>query len=108
MTDAAFLDVRNPADLETVHVRGLCGEMCPAFSHDAYQATNIKAEVPSDAEAEDGPPAITSPRGIKAEPEVSCVSISMLGGFRNYKYPSFYKHSICELLLQRSTSIRKK
>jgi hypothetical protein len=73
MTDAAFLDLQNPADLERVQVRVLCGEICPAASHDAYQAIVIKAEVPSDAEAED-PLAITSP-GIMAEPEVSCLCV---------------------------------
>jgi hypothetical protein len=80
MTDAAFLDSQNPADLESVHVRSLRGEICPASSHDSYQAVSIKAEVPSDAEAEEDPLAITSP-AIKAEPEVSCVSVSMLGRF---------------------------
>jgi hypothetical protein len=68
--------------------------MCPASSQDAYQAISIKAEVLSDAEAEEDPLAITSP-GMKAEPEVSCVSLSMLGRFHKDRYLSFYK-----LLLQ--------
>jgi hypothetical protein len=55
----------------------------------------MNAEVRSSAEAEEDPFAVTFPGGIKAEPEVSCVSVSMLGGFHKYKYPSFYK-----LLLQ--------
>jgi hypothetical protein len=63
--------------LENVHVRVLRGEICPASSHDAYQAISIKVEVPSDAKAEEDPLAITYP-GINAEPEVSCVSFSML------------------------------
>jgi hypothetical protein len=67
--------------------------MSPASSQDAYQAISVKAEVPSDAEEEEDPLA-TSP-GMKAEPEVSCVSVSMLGQFHKYRYPSFY-----ELLLQ--------
>jgi hypothetical protein len=53
--------------------------MSPGASQDAYQAISVKAEVPSDAEAEEDPLAITFPGGIKAEPEVSCVSVSMLG-----------------------------
>jgi hypothetical protein len=39
---------------------------------------SVKAEVPSDAETEAAPDPITFP-GIKAEPEVSCFSVSMLG-----------------------------
>jgi hypothetical protein len=81
MTDMAFLDFQIPADLERVYIRGLCSEICPAASHDAYQAISIKSEVPSDAEAEEDPLAIPFPAGIKAEPEVSCVSVSMLSRF---------------------------
>jgi hypothetical protein len=106
MTTAVFLDSQNPADLKRGHVRGLCGEICPTSSHDAYQAVSIKAEVPSDAEAEEDPLAKTSIR-IKGEPEVSCVSVSMLGGFHKYKYPSFYKHWTYEILIHRTTYIRK-
>jgi hypothetical protein len=80
MTDAAFLDSQNRADFEWVRVRGLSGETCPTSSQDAYQKISVKAEVPSDAVAEEDPLAITSPE-IKAEPEVSCVSVSLLGGF---------------------------
>jgi hypothetical protein len=90
MTDVAFLDFQNLADLESVYERGLCGEICPTYSHDSYQATSIKAEVPSDAEAEEDPIAITF-AGIKSEPEVSCAPVSMLGGFHKYKYASFYR-----------------
>jgi hypothetical protein len=46
--------------------------MCPASSHDAYPAIIVKAEVPSDTEEEDYPVPVTFPRGIKAEPVVSC------------------------------------
>jgi hypothetical protein len=55
--------------------------MSPASSKDGYQAISVKTEVLSDAEAEEDSLAITFPGGIKAEPEVSCVSVSMLGGF---------------------------
>jgi hypothetical protein len=82
----ALVVLQNLTDSE--NVQSLCTEMCPASSHDAYQAINIKAEVLSDAEEED-PHAKTFP-GIKAEPEVSCVSVSMLGGFHKYRYYLFY------------------
>jgi hypothetical protein len=102
MTHAAFLDLQNPADLERIYVQGLCTEICPASSYDVYQAINIKAEVQSDTEAEEDPLAITFRGGIKAEPEVSSVFVSMLG-FHKYTYPPFYKHSVYELLLHRTT-----
>jgi hypothetical protein len=79
MMDAGLVVLQNVADSEKE--RSLCSEMSPAASHDAYQAISIKSEVPSDAEAEEDPLAITFPAGIKAEPEVSCVSVSMLGRF---------------------------
>jgi hypothetical protein len=78
MTDAALLVLQNPAHLKKV--RGLCGEMSPATSHDVYQAISIKTEVPSDAEEEEYPVPLTFVE-IKAEPEVSCVPVSMLAGF---------------------------
>ncbi|PNF29728.1 hypothetical protein B7P43_G12159 [Cryptotermes secundus] len=59
----------NPADLERARVRGLCGEICPAFSHVLCPAISIEAKVPSGAEAEEDPLAITCPGGIKADPE---------------------------------------
>jgi hypothetical protein len=55
----------------------------------------MKAEVLSDVEEEEDPLAITFPGGIKAEPEVSCVCLSMLGQFHKYRHFLFY-----ELLLQ--------
>jgi hypothetical protein len=91
MIDVALLVLQNLRDSE--NVQGLCGEICPASSRDAYQAIGIKAEVPSDVEAEEDPDPMTFP-GIKAEPEVSCVSVSMLGGFHKYIYPSFYELSL--------------
>jgi hypothetical protein len=87
MTDEAFFDLQNPADLERIQVRGLCDEICTASSQDADQAISIKAEVLSEAEAQENPLAIIFPGGIKAESEVSCVSMSMLGGFHKCKYP---------------------
>jgi hypothetical protein len=48
----------------------------------------------SDVKEEEDPVPMIIP-GIKVEPEVSCVSGSMLGGFHKYRYSLFY-----ELLLQ--------
>jgi hypothetical protein len=75
--------------------RNLCGQMSPADSQDTYQAISAKADVPSHGEAEEDPLKMTFPGGIKAEPEVRCVSLSMLGRFHQCRYPSFY-----EILLQ--------
>jgi hypothetical protein len=64
----ALVVLQNLTDSE--NVQSLCTEMCPASSHDAYQAINIKAEVLSDLEEEEDPHAVPFPV-IKAEPEVS-------------------------------------
>jgi hypothetical protein len=69
--------VQNLADLENIQC--LCSEVCPASSHDAYQAISIQTEILSYAE-EEYPVPITLP-GIKPEP------VFMLGGFHNYRYP---------------------
>jgi hypothetical protein len=53
-------------------VPGPCAETCT--SHDATQAMNIKSEVVSDADEEEDPLLITLPE-IKAEPEVSSMSL---------------------------------
>jgi hypothetical protein len=52
---------------------GPCAETCTT-SHDATQAMNIKTEEVSDAGEEEDPVQITVPK-IKAEPEVSCMSL---------------------------------
>jgi hypothetical protein len=72
MIDTVLVVLQNSTDLE--NFRGLHSEICPASSHDAYQAVSIKVEKLSDAEDEDDPASITLPR-IKLEPEVSCVSV---------------------------------
>jgi hypothetical protein len=54
-------------------VPGPCAETC-ITSHDATQTMNIKAEVVSDAEEKEDPLQITVPK-MKAEPEVSCMSL---------------------------------
>jgi hypothetical protein len=51
-------------------------------------AISIKTEEFSDAEVVEGPVPIAFP-GIKAEPEVSCVSVSMLSGFHKYTTARF-------------------
>jgi hypothetical protein len=57
---------------DLVDVQGLCTEIR------AYESISIKTEVLSDVEEEKDPLAMTLPV-IKAEPEVSCVSV--LGQF---------------------------
>jgi hypothetical protein len=68
MTDMEFLDLQNPEDLETIRVRSMCTEICPALSHDAYQDIRIL----SDAEEEEYPVLLTFV-GIETQYEVSCV-----------------------------------
>jgi hypothetical protein len=63
-------------------------EMCPVSPHDACYAISVKTEEVSDLKEEEDLAPIPFP-GIKAEPEVSHVSVSILSG-----YPSFYKHFI--------------
>jgi hypothetical protein len=92
MIDMVLVVLQNPTDSE--NIQDLCTEICPAPSHDAYQAVSIKTEVLSDVEEEEDPVSMAL-SGIKAEPQVSCVSSSMLGGFHKYRYSLF-----SELLLQ--------
>jgi hypothetical protein len=74
MIDKAVMVLQNCTNLEKF-VPGACGEAYQAY-HDANQAMNIKAEEVSDAEEEEevGPVPITC-QEIKAEPEVSCMSL---------------------------------
>jgi hypothetical protein len=65
-------------------IRGQCSEVCPASPHDTYQAISNKTEVLSDAEEEEDSDPVTY-QGIMAEPEVSCVPMSILGRFHKYK-----------------------
>jgi hypothetical protein len=71
MNIIALFVLQNLADSE--EAQGLCSEICPSSSCEAYQAVTIKTEVFSDAEEEEYPIPITF-AGIKAEPEVSCLS----------------------------------
>jgi hypothetical protein len=64
--------LQDPADFEKV--QSLCSEICPASSHDAYQAISIQAEILPYAEEEEYPVPITLPR-IKAKRKVSCVHV---------------------------------
>jgi hypothetical protein len=68
-------------------VRSLHSEIPPA-SHDTYPAVSIKAEVFSDAEEEECPVPLTFV-GIKAEPEVSYVSVSTVCGVSQTGISSF-------------------
>jgi hypothetical protein len=55
-------------------VPGSCSETCPASSHDANRDINIKVEPVSDVEEEDP----FKFRRMKAEHEVSCMSVCLL------------------------------
>ncbi|XP_033609347.1 zinc finger protein 271-like [Cryptotermes secundus] len=54
--------------MDIERVRGLCSEICPSSSHDAYPPIGIKAEVISDEEEEEYSVLITIPR-IEVKPE---------------------------------------
>jgi hypothetical protein len=82
MVDMGLVVLQNPTNSEKV----LCSEECPASSDDTYPAIIIKEEVLSDA-VEEKYPVPTTFVGIKGEPEVSCVSVSMLCDFRNTDIP---------------------
>jgi hypothetical protein len=69
--------------IDSDKLQGLCSEMSPASSQDAYEATRVKAEVLSDAEEEEHPVPLTF-AGIKTEPEVSCLSESVLDRFHRF------------------------
>jgi hypothetical protein len=71
MTNKALMVLQNYTNLGNA-VPGVCAETCT--SHDASQAMNIKAEEVSDADETEDPLQITVPK-IKAEPEVSCMSL---------------------------------
>jgi hypothetical protein len=82
----SFFVLQDVTDLEKLG--GLCGEIYTASSHDVTHAVSIKTEEFSEAEVVEGPVAITFP-GIKDEPEVSCVSVSMLSGFNKHTTTRF-------------------
>jgi hypothetical protein len=72
MNIMALVVLQNLANSEKA--QGMCSEIRPPSSCDAYQAVTIKAEVFSDAEEEEYPILIPF-AGIKAEPEVSWLSV---------------------------------
>jgi hypothetical protein len=82
----ALFVLKDVTDLEKV--RCLCGEIYTASSHDVTHAVSIKTEEFSDSEVVEGPATITFP-GIKFDPEVSCVSMSILSGFHIYTTAGF-------------------
>jgi hypothetical protein len=69
MTDKGLLVLQDCAHSQE-DVPDSCTETCPASSHDANKAINIKVEVVSDVEEEENPVPISFP-GIKAEQAVS-------------------------------------
>jgi hypothetical protein len=75
MIDMGLAVLQNPTDFE--NVQGLCTEKFPASSDYTYPAIRIKDEVLPDAEEEKYPVPVTFVE-IKGEPEVSCLSVSML------------------------------
>jgi hypothetical protein len=72
MINKDVMVLQNYTNLEKV-VLSPCGETYPV-SDDADQAMNIKAEEVSDIDEEEDPVPVTFPK-IKAEPEVSCMSL---------------------------------
>jgi hypothetical protein len=71
------------------------GKTYPA-SHDANKAMNVKAEEVSDAEEEEDPMPITVLE-MKAEPEVSCMSVCpLLSRYHKYaKMPVVFLILLC-------------
>jgi hypothetical protein len=84
MIDMGCFVLQNPTDFEMIP--GMCAEECPASSDDSHPAISIKDEVLSDAEEEKYPVPVAFV-GIKGEPEVSYVSVSMFCDFRNTGIP---------------------
>jgi hypothetical protein len=72
MCDKGILALQNYMALE----KGVPGPYGETYltSDDTNQAMNVKAEEVSDVEVDEGPVPITFPE-IKAEPEVSCMSL---------------------------------
>jgi hypothetical protein len=95
----ALFVLQDVSDLEKV--RGLCGEIYTPSLHDVTHAVSIKTEEFSDAEVVEEPVPVTF-TGIKDEPEVRCVSVSMLSGFPEYttsRFTSFSSVEDCHLLI---------
>jgi hypothetical protein len=73
MTDQGVMALQNYMDLNKYEPR-VCGEMCPAYSHERNGDITIKTEVVSDVEVE-GHPVPISLQGIKVEFEVRFMSV---------------------------------
>ena len=69
----------------------LCSDICPAPSHDGSQYVTVKVEEGLEAEVGKGPEPISFPE-IKAEIEVSCVSVC-------FNYYTFHNYCIHPCLL---------
>jgi hypothetical protein len=76
MTDKGMLVLQDCMDIEKC-VPGPRSETYPTSSHDANQAMNIKVEEDSHIKEEEDPVPVSC-EAIKAELEVSCVSVCPL------------------------------
>jgi hypothetical protein len=79
MADRGIAVLQNCMDLQK-HVPGPCSETYQPSSCDANQAMNIKVEEVSDVDVEEERPVPMAFVGIKAEHEVSCMSVCPLCG----------------------------
>jgi hypothetical protein len=77
--------LQNLADLENIQC--LCSEVCPASSHDAYQAISIQSEILSYAEEEYPVPITLS--GIKPESKASCVHVRWISQLQIFRFTNF-------------------
>jgi hypothetical protein len=73
MSDNCLVDLQNDMDIEQ-DLPGLCTEICPLSSYDACQLVSVKVEDVSDNEEETVPMPV-SWHSVKAECEVSCMSL---------------------------------
>jgi hypothetical protein len=80
VTDKFILVLQNSMHLEKC-VQAPCSETYSTSSRDANLDMNIKVEAVSDIEVEEEHPLTMSFIGIKAEHEVSCVSVCSLPYF---------------------------
>jgi hypothetical protein len=73
--DIALFVLQNATDSDKV--QGPHSEICPESSHNACYSISVKTEEVSDLEEEEDLAPVPF-LGIKAEPEVSCVSVYVL------------------------------
>jgi hypothetical protein len=102
MTDNGMMVLQNCLDSQKDEP-GSHSEACPSWSHDGAQAVNIKVEEFSDVEDRKDPVPM-SVVGIKAEHEVSCVSLCPLLGISRSQpgFPAPFVICICHTKLLES------